>query len=495
MKERLKLILILLTFSGLSIVIILGSWLYGSYNQRVENLVSTTERALFNAVQEYIQNREPNVEHAFGNPFERPRILLKNDLFREISKATLGLSDDSVNAIADDISSRIFPDRFTSLPFPTPIPAGRRLIPNFFFSRYSFDSTSYEEIRKKFTEELRLGGVKASFNFEIISLQREPPFSAEGRHRPSPDNWGERAFNTISESGLNIRPLLIDAEQGRFIAVTLNRPRQFLLYSLSWQLIASVALVTTMVGCFVYLFYTIFQQNRLAMLRKEFVNNLTHELRTPVSTVYAAIQGLRNPTSQLDSEKKVLFLNIAKGELEHLSDMIDDVLNIAEGESVWEQPLAFENFDLVAVISNCISKVSLGKDGVSIEFDFDHIHDDGTMFGSPGHFANVVTNLLDNAIKYGSKTINITLTNDGSGNVELIVSDDGMGIPFAYQSQVFEPFFRVPTGDIHDVKGFGLGLSYVKQVVRQHGGKIKLKSKEGQGSTFILTIPKKQNND
>ncbi|WP_257666971.1 sensor histidine kinase [Parapedobacter tibetensis] len=218
---------------------------------------------------------------------------------------------------------------------------------------------------------------------------------------------------------------------------------------------------------------------------------MTHELRTPVATVSAAVQALQNYVEMGDKEHRDLYLSISKEELDHLSVMIDNVLHVAEDEHHTTYKLQYQYYDIITLIKKCISSVQIQDSDKQLDFVFNPTNTVEMVYGDPEHIKNVITNLLENAVKYGATQISIFTGVDRKNQfVVLRITDNGMGIPYAYQHQVFEPFFRVPQGNLHNVKGFGLGLSYVKQVVLQHGGHIQLKSVPNEGSSFTLSIPK-----
>lgn len=495
-KQNLKLILILFVAAGVGITLVLGSWLYGSYNQRMELFLATAERTMFDAIQETIQKqidvspRSDTVSRRGNGPPNMTRLIA------EIANAYPEVSADSlaafVNRFYDPESGRMpafrRPMHHHSPPHEVPTrpqrpftpnepnARPRQLLPGFLFDQLTIDTRTLAAIEHTFKQGLANSGIHTNFTFGVITADY--------------GNAGLPA-DTLAGGMPSIRPILIDPKESRFITVTFNRPWQYLLYSLSWQLVISVVLVATLIGCFIYLFLTIFKQNELALLRKTFVNNMTHELRTPVATVSAAVQALQSYTAVEDREKRDKYLSISKEELDHLADLIDRVLLVAEGDQLTIKKLNFQQLNLVNIVQRCVEKAYVHHRDKTIVFLFDPLPDTATIQGDAEHIRNVVANLLDNAAKYGATEVHISLRAEAHSNhVELQVRDNGVGIPKAYQDRIFEPFFRVPEGDLHGVKGNGLGLSYVKQVVVQHNGTVNVKSQPGEGTLFTLTIPK-----
>lgn len=499
MKDSLRLIVILIVAAGIGIVVVLGSWLYGSYNQRMELFLATAERALFDAIQETIQQRE--------DTHEQPKFLIRRAIRPAYTKkliATLtstypGTNPDSLYLLLDSLQQH---ERDSFLrhradvigvragsSFPSDGP--HRLLPNFLFGQTPLDSAALLTIRQTFMQELRRNHIRTDFTLNVIEAPPHRHQSVSGSHTAvtllTPET---RLLDSMAGPGFSIRPILIDPENGKFISASFNRPWQYLLYSLSWQLIISVALVATIVGCFIYLFHTIFKQNKLAMLRKAFVNNMTHEFRTPIATVSAAVQALQSYADTKDEKRRDLYLSISREELDHLSSMIDGVLQVAEGEHHTIK-LQYRHYDLIGLVKKCIATAKINARSKQVDFHFIPPPSVETHYGDPEHMKNVITNLLDNATKYGATRISVAIQPSKAGKfVKLQIHDNGIGIPRAYQHQVFEPFFRIPRSNVHTAKGFGLGLSYVKQVILQHGGSISLDSTPGEGSIFTLSIPK-----
>ncbi|MGK6350222.1 sensor histidine kinase [Parapedobacter sp. DT-150] len=521
MQHNLRLILLLIVAAGIGIIVVLGSWLYGSYHQRMELFVSTAERTLFDAIQATIQQQEnagtlalhkkhrgtPDARYArWGGrfPYSKKLVAKITERYPTIAADSLALLLDSLalqegkrfiahrsNVLATQAAATPGTEMRIALTL-GPRARPQQLLPNFLFGQAPFDSTAFAAIEDAFKTGLEGNGIHTDFTFELITAKR----SEERRNDPSDSTLTllrlePPLLDSAMSAGLSIRPILIDPENGRFITVTFNSPWQYLLYNLSWQLTISVALVATIIGCFVYLFHTIFKQNKLALLRKAFVNNMTHELRTPVATVSAAVQALQSYAGMEDEGRRDLYLSISKEELDHLSAMIDNVLLVAEGEHHTIKQLQYQHYNMISLVKKCIAKAKINKWSRRVDFIFNPIHTVEMMYGDAEHMRNVMTNLLDNAAKYGATEVSVTMQSSKAGRyVELHVRDNGIGIPHAYQQQVFEPFVRVPQGDTYQAKGFGLGLSYVKQVVAQHGGEVRLKSAPGEGSTFILVLPK-----
>lgn len=267
----------------------------------------------------------------------------------------------------------------------------------------------------------------------------------------------------------------------------------YILKNMLWVLIASLAIVGITAWAYVVMLRTIFQQKRLSDVKTDFINNMTHEFKTPIATVSLAVEALQSFDVMNKPEQAKEYLGICQHELRRISVMVEKVLRMAAFERL-DINLSLQKTDIGKLVADVVenmrpqwekktAKVSIRAEG-NVEASVDRTH-----------IANVVYNLIDNSLKYADKIpeIEISYGIANNGLVQLVVSDNGIGIPAAYQGRVFENFFRVPTGNIHNAKGFGLGLGYVATIVRKHGGNIGVKSTVGAGSTFTITLPRNAN--
>lgn len=239
----------------------------------------------------------------------------------------------------------------------------------------------------------------------------------------------------------------------------------------------------------IFLYRNLVQQRQIAAIKNEFISNMTHELKTPISTVTVAVEALRHFGALEDPAKAREYLDISALELQRLSLLVDKVLKLSlfENRQIELKP---ERIDLPALVAEVIAsmKLSFEKAGAVVRLNSE---EEGLFVRADRmHLASVISNLLDNALKYSLErpVVGIVLSREGA-ILRLAVTDNGIGIPPAYREKIFEKFFRVPSGDHHNIKGYGLGLSYVHHIVTRHEGEIKVESKEGKGSTFIIQLP------
>lgn len=243
-------------------------------------------------------------------------------------------------------------------------------------------------------------------------------------------------------------------------------------------------------------FFLIYQswqnQSRLTEIKNDFISNITHELKTPITTVGVALEALSDFEVLDNPQKTQEYLGISQNELKRLNLLVDKVLQMSKFEKQVPQ-LKIERIDLHQTIEQIAGSMKLQFEKHGAEL---HIHTIGNNFqleGDRSHLSSVLYNLIDNALKYSKENPQIhILLKDIGDRLQLEVQDNGLGIPKAYQEKIFDKFFRIPSGDRHNVKGHGLGLSYVAGIVEQHHGSIRVESTEGKGSCFYIEFPKFQ---
>ncbi|MEO6520861.1 MAG: HAMP domain-containing sensor histidine kinase [Mucilaginibacter sp.] len=227
------------------------------------------------------------------------------------------------------------------------------------------------------------------------------------------------------------------------------------------------------------------QQKKLADIKNDFISNISHELKTPIATTLAAVQGMQYFDVLKDDKKTEQYLSTASNELERLSAMVTKILNISIFESA-DFTLNPTEFNLKELIESIIASQEIRQEK-PISLTLNYLAAE-TVFADKTHLYNVIINLIDNAIKYSADkvTISIDCMNIPKG-IKLSIQDDGPGIAQEYQKNVFDKFFRVPNPNDHSVKGYGLGLNYVKHIIEKHGGTIAIKS-DDTGSIFIIKL-------
>ncbi|HEY6955727.1 MAG TPA: HAMP domain-containing sensor histidine kinase, partial [Flavisolibacter sp.] len=229
--------------------------------------------------------------------------------------------------------------------------------------------------------------------------------------------------------------------------------------------------------------------NRLSEIKNEFISNITHELKTPIATVSVAIEALRSFNANMDPERTKEYLDISSNELQRLSLLVDKVLKLSMFEKR-EIELQYEPLDMRSLVDEVTASLRLQFEKHHAEVTINSTGDT-SLEADRLHLVSVIFNLLDNALKYSNEAprINVNIIGEEK-NVNLVIEDSGIGIPEEYRGRIFEKFFRVPTGNLHNAKGYGLGLSYVSHVINKHNGNISVESIPGDGSKFIIRLPR-----
>jgi two-component system phosphate regulon sensor histidine kinase PhoR len=274
--------------------------------------------------------------------------------------------------------------------------------------------------------------------------------------------------------------------------LTLQNEFAYITKKLMLPILFSIFLVGITVISFVLLYRNLVRQRRLAELKNEFISNITHELKTPIATVGVAIEALKNFNAIQDPQRTREYLDISQNELQRLSLLVDKVLKLSMFEKK-EMELKKEEFDCKQLTEEVMNSMKLQFEKYQAKVS---LHTEGKDFvveADKLHITSVIYNLLDNALKYSKENpvIDVQLRSHPEF-IEFSVKDNGIGIAPAYREKVFDKFFRVPTGDTHNIKGYGLGLSYVAEVIKRHHGFVYAESELGKGSIFTAKFPQKE---
>ncbi|WPV68638.1 HAMP domain-containing sensor histidine kinase [Chitinophaga sp. LS1] len=338
------------------------------------------------------------------------------------------------------------------------------------------DSVKLIKLDSIFSAELHGRQIKTDFHLDTFHINFEG-FARESfrdsLRRRGPQKTSKIPFNPASNL---------------FVQAVFQSPMQYILAKMLWTLVGSFVLLVLTTICFIYMLRTILKQKKLSEVKNDFINNMTHELKTPIATVYAAVEAMQNFNALNDQRKTQTYLDISKQELQRLSDLVEKVLHIASEERE-EIELYKEETDINEIMDTIITNHQL-KTNRPVQFRYDNLIGERLVNVDRTHLSNAINNLVDNAIKYSGElpVVNIRSSIE-NGNLIVRVKDNGIGIPKTYQENIFDTFFRVPTGNLHNVKGFGLGLSYVRKIVELHDGRITVHSEPDKGSEFIIQIP------
>ncbi len=482
-----------MTTSLIFLVALQGFWLRNSYEKAHSDLLAETTRyvreavsavrdsMLFRAIQTWppdsvtVKPRfDSTVLFYSGGKWVMPRLpRSENQVQIYVSS---GAPFDSTKTVLRSLATQAHEGRFRG---------GAR-----YTIRLRDDSLNMDSVHAHLADLLHRAGKEMEFTVSRVNLMPPLP-SRVGEHRIA----RSRVRHDHSEKQ---RPLLSNELQTEWVqidpmaryAADLSQVRPLLLKQIAPQILFSVFLTSLTGLSFLVMFRSIRSQQRLMALKNDFISNITHELKTPIATVSVALEALKNFKRIDDPKLTSEYLDIAQMELGRLSMLTEKVMTASlfdeHGVAIEREPVNMGE-KAAAVLGSM--KLVMDKAGAVVTLD--HEGSDFVVRGSDVHLTNVLYNLLDNALKYspGSPTIRMLIRDTGP-SVQVSVTDQGIGISAEYQSRIFEKFFRVPSGDVHNTKGYGLGLSYVDQVVRKHGGTLAVASELGQGSTFTITLPK-----
>lgn len=298
--------------------------------------------------------------------------------------------------------------------------------------------------------------------------------------------------NNILKSTFKSKLFPSDIYQSNYyLSIFFPHQKRYILTKIVLVLVASVLFIVLLIVSMGVAILTIIRQKKMSEITKDFISNMTHELKTPISTVSLACEALMDSDIRKIPHQETRYLGMIQEENKRLSLQVEKVLQIARlDKGDFRLKISFVN--LHELIQTAVRNIDIqieqrgGKITTQLEAENYHLEADRL------HLSNIVNNLLDNANKYSPENPKISIkTLSNSAGIQLYVSDKGQGIPNEMLSRIFDKFYRIPTGNLHDVKGFGLGLSYVKTMVSAHNGRISVKSALGKGSTFIIFLPYK----
>jgi len=328
-------------------------------------------------------------------------------------------------------------------------------------------------IRKELTDK----GVDLAYTFGIQSSPKTWSYTSSPDIKQQKNVFEASLFPNDIHPSKNVLKIYFP-DSGTFIWQTMGL-----------SLAGSGLLLLVMIGCFYFAVITILRQKKLALVKNDFINNMTHEFKTPITSISLATQLLQEELKPGKNESILRYLGIIKDENTRLGQQVERVLQTAQMERE-EITLKRKSIDVSALILQVAEINGPLFDSVNGTIAVNLEELPSALSLDEVHISNVLNNLIDNAVKYSpaNPQVLITAASQDAG-ILISVSDQGMGMPKESLSNIFDPFYRVPTGNVHNVKGFGLGLSYVKKIVEAHGGKVHVKSKLGEGSTFEIYLP------
>ncbi|MFC5283144.1 sensor histidine kinase [Pedobacter alpinus] len=328
--------------------------------------------------------------------------------------------------------------------------------------------------------ELANNGINLNYNYRISSVQEDSVIFTKASQ--TAEFTPKNTYKTM----LFTKDMVRD---GGYLLVTFPEKNSVIMSNMGSILFSSASLLLVLAGSFIFTISSILKQKKVSEMKTDFINNMTHEFKTPVATIMIASDALKDPEINQNTARVSKLANIIYDENVRLGNHIERVLNIAkvEKEDV-KLELAQQNMnDLIALVVDSMD-LQLKKNNATLNLQLQA--NNSIIFGDELHLSNVIFNLIDNANKYSKENPEITIsTHNDSKNLFIKIKDNGIGMNKEQLKKIFEQFYRIPTGNLHDVKGFGLGLSYVNNMVKKMNGSIIVKSERDKGSEFEIKFP------
>ena len=355
--------------------------------------------------------------------------------------------------------------------------------------RFSFQEIS-DLLRKAFVYR----GLKdTKFEFSIFSNNSFSSSIFSNTHELKSPGYYQSFLDSIHNTRM-VAPLVstiteVNDEPFETLSIVIPDYKAVVMKQMRWMICGVIFFTLVIFSAFYVTVSTLLKQKKLSEIKNDFINNMTHEFKTPLATISLAVDAMRNEKVVSDREKSAYFSGIIKEENRRMNKQVETILQAALIDRQ-ELQLKLQPLHINQVIRRVLDnfKLQLEEIHANVVLQLDEGYD--MAEADEVHFNNLISNLVDNAIKYSRDKLTIRIQTQRTGKYMIIrLEDNGIGMTKETQRRIFEKFYRAHTGNIHNVKGFGLGLSYVKSVVDAHNGRIKVESTIGKGTTFILEIP------
>ena len=332
-------------------------------------------------------------------------------------------------------------------------------------------------IQKLLVKKLREDNIGIGFEFAIFHNDLGTKIQSE--------NFDQSLAPTIGA------PIFLDDNDESDFKLYINFPerKKFIISSIIGVTLLSVLFTLIIIIAYTSALYQLIKQRKISQMKSDFINNMTHEFKTPIATINLALDAIRNPQIINDQEKVKRYLRMIKEENKRMNAQVENVLRISQLQKK-QLNISKDRLKLHDLIEDAVTHVELivedRKGYIKTHFKAAK----SSILANETYFTNVIVNILDNAIKYSPEAPKIDVFTENVGNnILLSVKDQGMGMNKAVQKRIFEEFYREYTGNVHNVKGHGLGLANVKRIVENHQGTVSVESEKGRGSTFTIKLP------
>ncbi len=338
---------------------------------------------------------------------------------------------------------------------------------------------SKKEMRYLLQTELLDAGVKQEFEYCVTDGAAAFTMVSPGFRK---EYLNEEEIFSVNVSGKT-------ASNSETMYLYILQPQDYFKNQLLFMVLGALLFTCIIIAAFVLTIRTMLSQRKLSEIKSDFINNMTHEFKTPIATIQLASDALNNEKVLSDKKNILYYRNIIKEENRRMHKQVERILNAAKLEKD-EITLQLKKVDVHEVIRKVINNSQLQVEEANAALNENLQATSHTIMADEVHFSNIIFNLLDNAIKYSERDPNIVISTINFGNsLHIKFKDNGIGMPKEVINNIFEKFYRAHTGNKHNVKGFGLGLTYVKKVIDLHEAKISVESEQGEGSEFTIVFP------
>lgn len=459
-------------------------WNYREYQLNKQNLISKVQLSLDNSVEAYFANLTKSGIITFTSPNSK-NSKDQTDTIVVSTNSKWGLRkkvDSTLQNIAKQKNQKpLFINSQRNHAFFTPddvIPKNIDSLISKVFISISRDTLDLSKLDKYLSEELKRTniGIDYGMTYDYFQWISDDNFDKKTINYKL-DNFPKKHLTVVSKSTYLPHRSHLELRFTNETAILLKNS----FISILLSLILSISIIASLI----YLLKTIYKQKQLAEVKNDLINNITHEFKTPIATISTALEAMKNFNALEDKAKTEKYIAIANSQVANLNVMVEKILETAalthQQLALNKQPIVIAEL-IALVIANY--KISAPEKTISFKNNIG----DTVLNVDKFHFGNALGNIIDNALKYGGKTISVELSSIKNA-VEIVIKDSGNGIPGNQKDKVFEQFYRIPTGNTHNVKGFGIGLYYTKNIIEKHGGSISIVYDAKNATLFKIVMP------
>ncbi|MEO6253218.1 MAG: HAMP domain-containing sensor histidine kinase [Ferruginibacter sp.] len=349
-----------------------------------------------------------------------------------------------------------------------------------------FSKEEISDIIRKGFDKYNLKDFPFEFNVMVNTINGDQVYSDNfPKYFNDSTNNLNHVFPLEPASGSNLENLVSE----ELLSVIVPHQKGLIWREMIWFIVGAILFTIIITTAFFITVRTLLKQKKLSEIKSDFINNMTHEFKTPLATISLAVDALKNEKVSANKEKSDYFTGIIKEENKRMNKQVETILQAALLDKK-EVQLNMKRLLAHDIIINVLNNINLQVEEKGGQIDVDLEAENDLILADEVHFTNIINNLLDNAVKYSKDNLHIKLSTKNAGNhLKIKIEDNGIGMNKETLHRIFEKFYRAHTGNVHNVKGFGLGLSYVKTMIDAHHGTIKAESVLGKGSSFTISLP------